>query len=265
MLLHRVISRALICNARCSSTHFGFEKVPEEEKANRVHTVFVNVAEKYDLMNDAMSVGIHRLWKDYFVNQLDVRKDWRVVDVAGGTGDIAFRIARKMAATPGSKGDIVVCDINQKMLDVGQFRAEKDKTLPNKFSWVCGDAEKLQFEDNFFDLYTIAFGIRNVTHVDKALEEAYRVLKPGGRFFCLEFSKVHAPLRPFYDLYSFNVIPRMGQLLANDYDSYKYLVESIRMFPDQEKFSEMIRTAGFKDITYQNLSFGVCAIHSGRK
>lgn len=152
------------------------------------------------------------------------------------------------------------------MLDVGQYRAGQDKSLPlNKFNWVCGDAEQLPFEDNSFDLYTIAFGIRNCTHVDQVLREAHRVLKPNGRFFCLEFSKIASPLAPFYDFYSFNVIPQMGKVLANDYDSYKYLVESIRMFPDQESFSGMIRDAGFNEITFQNLSFGVCAVHSGRK
>ncbi|KAI6218350.1 2-methoxy-6-polyprenyl-1,4-benzoquinol methylase, mitochondrial [Aphelenchoides fujianensis] len=257
------ISRLLLLSARLparrfQSTHFGFQNVPENEKSGRVHTVFENVASKYDLMNDLMSGGIHRLWKDYFVDIADPHPNWKCVDVAGGTGDIAFRLARHAATKGPLEENLIVYDINQKMLDVGEYRAEIDSALPrHKFQWVCGDAEDLPFEANSFDLYTIAFGIRNCTHLERVLEEAHRVLKPGGRFACLEFSKIHSSLRSVYDLYSFQVIPMLGKAVTNDYESYKYLVESIRMFPNQEEFSQMIRDAGFSRISYQNLTFGM--------
>ncbi|KAK0419502.1 hypothetical protein QR680_014178 [Steinernema hermaphroditum] len=252
--------------SRTATTHFGFEEVDEKEKAEKVHKVFANVAEKYDLMNDAMSAGVHRLWKDYFVQRIKPQPTTQMLDVAGGTGDIAFRALRKIQSRRGATGSITVFDINQNMLDVGLKRAEADAELDkSKLSWVCGDAEKLPFEDNSFDLYTIAFGIRNCTHVDKVIEEAYRVLRPNGRFAVLEFSQVNPALKPFYDLYSFQVIPVMGQILASDYHSYKYLVESIRQFPDQTRFAEMIRDAKFEDVSYENLTFGVCAIHTGVK
>ncbi|KAK6039865.1 ubiquinone/menaquinone biosynthesis methyltransferase [Cooperia oncophora] len=214
---------------RAASTHFGYEQVDEDEKEKRVHHVFANVAKKYDMMNDAMSFGIHRLWKDYYVYGLPLKPDSKVLDVAGGTGDIAFRLHRKMKS-----GKITVVDINQNMLDVGKERANKDPSVdPKRFEWICANAEKLPFDDNSFDAYTISFGIRNCTHVDKVVEEAFRVLKPGGIFAVLEFSAVNPLLRPIYDAYSFNVIPIMGEVLASDYNSYKYLVESIRKFPDQ--------------------------------
>ncbi|TKR64090.1 hypothetical protein L596_024681 [Steinernema carpocapsae] len=226
--------------SRTATTHFGFEEVDEKEKADKVHKVFANVAEKYDLMNDAMSMGVHRLWKDYYVQRIKPQPTTKMLDVAGGTGDIAFRALRKIQSKKGASGNITVYDINQNMLDVGQKRAEADPTLDkSKLTWVCGDAEKLPFEDNSFDLYTIAFGIRNCTHVDKVIEEAYRVLRPNGRFAVLEFSQIEPFMRPFYDLYSFQVIPVMGQILASDYHSYKYLVESIRQFPDQRKGSRV--------------------------
>ncbi|KAI6228505.1 2-methoxy-6-polyprenyl-1,4-benzoquinol methylase, mitochondrial [Aphelenchoides besseyi] len=262
MQLSRISRVALLSRRfaqhRLASTHFGFENVPENEKSGRVHTVFENVANKYDLMNDLMSGGVHRLWKDYFVEVIDPHPNWDIVDVAGGTGDIAFRLAKHAASKGPIDKNIIVYDINQKMLDVGEYRAETNSLLPHqKFQWVCGDAEKLPFDDNMFDLYTIAFGIRNCTHVDRVLQEAHRVLKPGGRFACLEFSKVNPKLRSLYDIYSFQLIPLLGQVVASDYQSYKYLVESIRMFPDQEQFSNMIRIAGFKNISYQNLTFGM--------
>ncbi|KAH7725362.1 ubiquinone biosynthesis methyltransferase [Aphelenchoides avenae] len=246
-----------------TTTHFGYQRVDKQEKAKKVHTVFANVAQKYDLMNDAMSLGIHRLWKDYFVSRLDLRSGAKVLDVAGGTGDIAFRIVRKVA---GRGGEVTISDINENMLEVGQLRAEEDATIPHQhLKWVCADAEKLPFDADSFDFYTIAFGIRNCTNVDKVLAEAYRVLRPGGTFSCLEFSRVHPTLRPIYDAYSFGVIPLLGQVLASDAKSYRYLVESIRMFPDQEAFATMIRDAGFTNISYENLSVGICAIHTATK
>ncbi|CAI4232089.1 unnamed protein product [Auanema sp. JU1783] len=247
--------------SRFASTHFGFQQVEETEKEKKVHEVFANVAEKYDLMNDAMSMGVHRLWKDYYVGSLPLKADSNVLDVAGGTGDIAFRLSRRI-----NRGNVTVFDINQNMLNVGMERVKNEpKVEASRLSWVCGNAEALPFEDNKFDLYTISFGIRNCTHVDKVISEAFRVLKPGGMFTVLEFSAVSPLLRPIYDAYSFNVIPVMGEVLASDYHSYKYLVESIRKFPDQDAFAGMIRTAGFDGVRYENLTFGVCAIHKGIK
>ncbi|VDK50051.1 unnamed protein product [Anisakis simplex] len=268
----RLLNKQLPCptylNGSCrrtASTHFGFEQVDETEKSRKVHQVFANVATKYDMMNDVMSMGIHRLWKDYFVNRLTLTRNASVLDVAGGTGDIAFRTVRKFRKGMGS-GSVTVYDINQNMLDVGQMRADADKTIDkSRLKWVCGDAEALPFKDNSFDLYTIAFGIRNCTHVDQVLREAYRVLRPGGRFACLEFSEVASPLKFFYDIYSFQVIPIMGQVIASDYNSYKYLVESIRKFPKQVEFSRMIEDAKFSKVRYENLSFGICAIHTALK
>ncbi|VDP05622.1 unnamed protein product, partial [Heligmosomoides polygyrus] len=224
-----------------------------------VHHVFANVATKYDMMNDAMSFGIHRLWKDYYVGGLPLASNSKILDVAGGTGDIAFRIHKTF-----KPDKVTVVDINQNMLDVGQERAKKDVD-PQRFEWICANAESLPFEENSFDAYTISFGIRNCTHVDKVVQEAFRVLKPGGFLAVLEFSAVNPLLRPIYDAYSFNVIPVMGQVLAGDYDSYKYLVESIRKFPNQEDFAAMIREAGFEMVRYENLTFGICSIHKGTK
>jgi 2-methoxy-6-polyprenyl-1,4-benzoquinol methylase len=261
-------ARTLLRHQRWSSnsTHFGYERVDTQEKAKKVHTVFASVAQKYDLMNDAMSLGVHRLWKDYFVSQLHLRNGDKVLDMAGGTGDIAFRILPYINGQPHNPGEVTISDINQNMLDVGQLRAEEDPTLRQApFKWVCADAENLPFNENSFDCYTIAFGIRNCTNVDKVIREAYRVLKPNGTFACLEFSQVHPTLRPFYDVYSFQVIPFLGQLLASDAKSYRYLVESIRMFPDQEAFAKMIKDAGFNKISYENLTCGICAIHKGIK
>ncbi|KAI1721261.1 ubiE/COQ5 methyltransferase family domain-containing protein [Ditylenchus destructor] len=238
-----------------ASTHFGYEQVNEDEKQKKVHTVFANVAKKYDLMNDAMSVGIHRLWKDYYVEQLNLHKDAEMVDVAGGTGDIAFRALNAMKKLPVGRGNVTLVDINQNMIDVGKVRAEENANVDMKrLNWICANAETLPFPDNSFDFYTIAFGIRNCTHVDKVLCEAFRVLKPNGKFSCLEFSRINGTLKPFYDLYSFQIIPVMGQLLAGDYNSYKYLVESIRVFPDQETFAKMIQQAGFQKVTPSSTS-----------
>lgn len=242
------------------TTHFGSETIPEVDKARRVHGVFTSVASKYDVMNDVMSAGIHRVWKDAMMNWLAPRDGQQLLDVAGGTGDIAFRFLRR---APGASA--VVCDLTEGMLASGQQRAEAEK-LADRLDWVVGDAMALPFEDNSFDVYTISFGIRNVTRPKDALAEAFRVLRPGGRLMVLEFSQLPVPgLQWVYDRYSFNVIPAMGKLIANDRDSYQYLVESIRQFPDQETFAGTIRDAGFGQVKYRNLSMGVAALHSGWK
>ncbi|XP_034547827.1 2-methoxy-6-polyprenyl-1,4-benzoquinol methylase, mitochondrial [Notolabrus celidotus] len=277
------------------NTHFGFETVPETEKAKKVYKVFENVAEKYDVMNDAMSLGVHRLWKDMLLHVMHPQPGVRLLDVAGGTGDIAFRFleyvrsqqerqqrrAARSMQTPSwedissnySSEDViesqessaVVCDINKEMLKVGKQKAD-GMGVSAGLSWVVGDAEELPFDDDQFDIYTIAFGIRNVTHIDQALQEALRVLKPGGRFMCLEFSKVTNPmLARLYDAYSFQMIPVLGEVIAGDWKSYQYLVESIRKFPDQEEFKGMIEDAGFYTVQYYNLTGGVVALHSGFK
>jgi len=252
-------------------THFGNETVREEEKQGKVNTVFENVAASYDLMNDVMSAGTHRLWKNHFVKQLNVKPGMTIVDVAGGTGDISFKILDSIAkSSPNPQNairstDVTVYDINQAMLDVGQRRAEK-LGLGDVLTWQAGNAEDLPFDDESVDVYTIAFGIRNTTHIENVLDEAYRVLKPGGRFSCLEFSNVdNAVIGGLYDMYSFEVIPVFGHLLASDWKSYQYLVESIRQFPKQEEFADMIYEAGFCNVMIENLTFGVCAIHDGYK
>lgn len=253
------------------TTHFGFETVTEAEKGQKVYSVFHNVAEKYDLMNDVMSGGIHRLWKDYFVRLMSPAPGTRLIDVAGGTGDIAFRFMdflrhAKSGSDMSSASHVTVCDISQAMLDVGQRRAAQRDCHSGEISWLLGNAEQLPVGDESYDVYTVAFGIRNMTHIDTVLSEAYRVLRPGGRFMCLEFSEVTNPLlRSVYDMYSFHVIPVMGQVVAGDWKSYQYLVESIRQFPCQEEFKEMIEDAGFSHVTYENLMFGVAAVHSGFK
>uniref|UniRef100_A0A182QJT1 2-methoxy-6-polyprenyl-1,4-benzoquinol methylase, mitochondrial n=1 Tax=Anopheles farauti TaxID=69004 RepID=A0A182QJT1_9DIPT len=241
-----------------AETHFGFETVKESEKWKKVHKVFEEVATSYDLMNDAMSMGVHRIWKDIFIERLaPVGNGIRLLDMAGGTGDISFRYMKylqKLAAVDRKPSHVTVCDINQNMLDVGQKRWERLnlQTAGDTIEWVCANAEKLPFDDSSFSVYTIAFGIRNCTHIDQVLAEAYRVLKPGGRFM-------------MYDQYSFQVIPPMGQILANQWQPYQYLVESIRKFPLQKDFKAMIENAGFKCVQYENLTFGVVAIHSGFK
>lgn len=242
------------------TTHFGARTVPEQEKATLVHGVFSSVANKYDLMNDVMSVGIHRLWKDAMMDWLAPRDGMACLDVAGGTGDIAFRILDRAPAA-----HVTVLDLTEDMLIEGQTRAEA-RALSDQLSWIVGDAMALPFENNSFDTYTISFGIRNVTRIEDALSEAFRVLRPGGRLMVLEFSQLpNPPLQWAYDRYSFNVIPTMGQMITGDRDSYQYLVESIRNFPDQDRFAEMIRTAGFEQVRYRNLSMGIAALHSGWK
>jgi demethylmenaquinone methyltransferase / 2-methoxy-6-polyprenyl-1,4-benzoquinol methylase len=242
------------------TTHFGFETVPEGEKAGRVQGVFSSVASRYDIMNDVMSGGVHRLWKDAMMDWLAPRAGQRLLDVAGGTGDVSFRFLKRAGY-----GHATVLDLTEPMLTEGRKRAEAGQMSAN-MDWVVGDAMALPFDDATFDVYTISFGIRNVTRPEIALAEAFRVLKTGGRLMVLEFSQLPNPLmQKAYDLYSFNVIPRMGQIIAGDRDSYQYLVESIRNFPDQETFLGMIRAAGFENANYRNLTMGVAALHSGWK
>jgi 2-methoxy-6-polyprenyl-1,4-benzoquinol methylase len=265
------------------TTHFGFETVEEASKKARVGEVFRRVAEKYDLMNDLMSAGVHRLWKDEFVRMAGrvvapAGAGAVVLDVAGGTGDIAFRVADAMAKSyvrPAVAPRIIITDINESMLDVGKERARARgleaaaaaDALAPRLEWRVGDAERLDWvPDASVDLYTIAFGIRNCTHIDAVLKEAHRVLRPGGRFMCLEFSHVGVPgLREAYEAYSFAVIPAIGAAVAGDRASYQYLVESIRNFPTQEGFADMIADAGFAGVDYENFTFGVAAVHSGFK
>ena len=242
------------------TTHFGFETVPEAEKAGRVQGVFGSVASKYDVMNDAMSFGIHRIWKDAMMDWLAPRAGQKLLDVAGGTGDISFRFLKRAG-----QGHATVLDLTEPMLIEGRKRAEAEQ-LETSLDWVVGDAMSLPFDDNSFDVYTISFGIRNVTRPAEALSEAFRVLRPGGRLMVLEFSQIPNDLmQKVYDLYSFNIIPRMGQAIAGDRDSYQYLVESIRQFPDQETFLQMVRDAGFENAKYRNLSMGIACLHSGWK
>ncbi|XP_046870571.1 2-methoxy-6-polyprenyl-1,4-benzoquinol methylase, mitochondrial isoform X2 [Hypomesus transpacificus] len=301
--LSRTICPLKLSACRCfsdghadKSTHFGFETVPEGEKAQRVYKVFESVAQKYDVMNDAMSLGVHRLWKDMLLHVMHPQPGTRLLDVAGGTGDISFRfleyvrsqqerqqrrqvrglqtpswqhISENYASADKGAGPqesrAVVCDINKEMLRVGKEKAE-NLGIATGLSWVVGDAEELPFDDDQFDVYSIAFGIRNVTHMEQALQEALRVLKPGGRFMCLEFSKVTNPvLAKLYDAYSFQMIPVLGEVIAGDWKSYQYLVESIRKFPDQETFKGMMEDAGFYSVRYYNLTGGVVALHSGFK
>jgi demethylmenaquinone methyltransferase/2-methoxy-6-polyprenyl-1,4-benzoquinol methylase len=241
-----------------SQTHFGFETVEERDKARRVRGVFDSVASKYDVMNDLMSMGLHRAWKAYTVAVANLREGQRVLDIAGGTGDLARAFAPKV----GASGLVVHTDINEAMLRQGRDRLlDEGMVLPSS---IC-DAEKLPFREGTFDLVSVAFGLRNMTHKDQALAEMARVLKPGGRLLVLEFSKVAAPLQKAYDWYSFKVLPRLGQLVAGDADSYRYLAESIRMHPDQATLKSMMKTAGFGHVDVHNLSAGVVALHVGIK
>ena len=236
---------------------FGYEDVAPEEKTERVGAVFSNVAAKYDIMNDAMSGGMHRLWKDRFVARVKPQPGEAILDMAGGTGDIAFRMVERGA-------EVTVADINQDMLDVGMERA-LDRGLTG-LAWSCQNAEVLSYPARIFDAYTIAFGIRNVTHIDRALAEAPRVLKFGGRFFCLEFSTVEWPgFKQAYDLYSHKLVPQLGKAIAGDEESYRYLVESIRRFPPMSEFESMIRAAGFTQTRVEPIMGGLVAIHSGWK
>ena len=242
------------------TTHFGFETVTESEKAGRVQGVFGSVASRYDIMNDVMSGGIHRLWKDAMMDWLAPRSGQKLLDVAGGTGDIAYRFLKRAG-----QGHATVLDLTEEMLVEGRKRAEASQMV-DQLDWSVGDAMALPFPDNSFDVYTISFGIRNVTRPQDALNEAFRVLRPGGRLMVLEFSQIPNPAMQWaYDRYSFNLIPLMGQLIANDRDSYQYLVESIRKFPDQDMFLNMVRSAGFENAKYRNLTAGVACLHSGWK
>jgi len=247
-----------------NKTHFGFKEVDRDQKSNLVKNIFSNVAKKYDLMNDLMSAGTHRLWKNNMINCIDFFDNIKIIDVAGGTGDIAFRIAKK-AQEKNLNYQIEVVDINTQMLEVGRSRAI-DMNLFSHLNFVENDGENLKFADESFDVFTIAFGIRNFTNIDKGLQEAHRVLKKGGKFICLEFSKVEDIfLQKIYDTYSFKIIPKIGEVILKDHDSYQYLVESIRKFPDQKSFKKLIENAGFSRVGYQNLTFGACAIHWGFK
>lgn len=241
-----------------SQTHFGFKTVEEAEKAGKVAEVFHSVAQKYDVMNDLMSAGLHRLWKKFTLDTSGVRSGQRVLDIAGGTGDLARGWAKKV----GPRGQVWLTDINSSMLGVGRDRLlDQGVVLPVA---LC-DAEKLPFPDHYFDCVSVAFGLRNMTHKDVALAEMCRVLKPGGKLLVLEFSKVWAPLKPAYDVYSFKALPLMGKLVTNDAESYQYLAESIRMHPDQETLKAMMLEAGFGIVEYHNLAAGVVALHKGYK
>lgn len=281
-------SKYIFSVLRCQSTdpgttNFGYKEVKTEQKQTEVNKVFTSVAEKYDVMNDLMSFGLHRAWKNHFINEISPNYQMKLIDVAGGTGDIAFRFLHHLESSTNQKtltdklkeqnamGEnsdfkITVCDINKSMLGVGEERAKK---LPfaDRLEWKVGNAEDLVNEkDESYDVYTIAFGIRNCTNLDKVIKEAYRVLKPGGRFLVMEFSKIdNVLLKKIYDFYSFEIIPVTGYMVAGDWDSYQYLVESIRMFPTQEAFSKLIKDCGFKFVRYENLTGGVVAIHSGIK
>lgn len=241
-----------------NSTHFGYKTVAEDEKVHKVAEVFHSVAAKYDVMNDVMSAGLHRLWKTFTIAQAGVRPGFKVLDIAGGTGDLAKAFARQA----GASGEVWLTDINESMLRVGRDRLlNKGMITP---TLLC-DAEKLPFPDNYFDRVTVAFGLRNMTHKDVALAEMRRVLKPGGKLLVLEFSKVWEPLKKPYDLYSFSVLPWLGQRIAGDADSYRYLAESIRMHPDQETLKKMMEAAGLGRVDYFNLTAGVAALHTGIK
>jgi demethylmenaquinone methyltransferase/2-methoxy-6-polyprenyl-1,4-benzoquinol methylase len=251
-------SRNASTSAAGAETDFGFRRVPESDKAPLVRAVFDNVAERYDLMNDLMSGGVHRLWKSEMIAWLSPRPGQRMLDIAGGTGDVALRALPRLDAA----GLVVVCDANPRMLEIGRARAIDDGILGG-IEWSCGDAESLPFADRSFDLYTIAFGLRNVTRIDRALAEARRVLRPGGRFMCLEFTPSVTPLlQPLYDLYSFAFLPLLGQLVTGDRQAYSYLVESIRRFPSQGEICELMAGAGLDRPRFRNLTGGIAALHS---
>ncbi|NVJ98513.1 MAG: bifunctional demethylmenaquinone methyltransferase/2-methoxy-6-polyprenyl-1,4-benzoquinol methylase UbiE [Alphaproteobacteria bacterium] len=243
-----------------ATTHFGFKTVAEDAKADMVKGVFNSVAKRYDIMNDVMSVGVHRIWKNSLIDSLNPRPGMHLLDLAGGTGDIAFRFLDAVR-----DGTVTVCDINAEMLAVGQERAVA-QGYADRAEFVCGDAMKLPFDNRSVDAYTISFGIRNVTRIEEALSEAFRVLKPGAKFYCLEFSPQVVPvLQKAYDTYSFNVIPKMGEMITNDRDSYQYFVESIRRFPTPQKFADMIKAAGFSRVGWRSMSAGIAAIHTGTR
>ncbi|WP_341793643.1 MULTISPECIES: bifunctional demethylmenaquinone methyltransferase/2-methoxy-6-polyprenyl-1,4-benzoquinol methylase UbiE [unclassified Rickettsia] len=246
-----------------NQTNFGFKKVNLTDKQHLVNNIFTGVADKYDLMNDLMSGGMHRLWKDEFIRQIP-NLNSNILDVASGSGDVALKIVKK-AKTQAAELSMTLCDINQEMLDKAKKRAINLNFLQN-LDYVLANAENLPFPDNSFDYYTIAFGIRNIPNIDKALKEAHRVLKPMGKFLCLEFSKLEEGyFKNFYEFYSFNIIPKIGQIITNNQEAYQYLVESIKLFPSQDDFKIMIQNAGFEEVRYKNLTNGVVAIHSAYK
>ena len=240
------------------TTHFGFKQVPVAEKAQRVRGVFDSVADNYDLMNDLMSAGVHRLWKRYAIGMADIHPGQQVLDLAGGTGDIT----RLLAPRVGDEGHVVLTDINAAMLENGR-RALLDDGISGNVTFAQVNAEQLPFPENSFDLVTISFGLRNVTNKQAALDSIYHVLKPGGRLLVLEFSKPAKALKPAYDFYSFNILPKLGRLFAKDEESYRYLAESIRMHPDQDTLQSMMQQAGFERCDYHNLTGGIVAIHRG--
>lgn len=259
--------KSKINNASHETTQegFGYQKTAPETRTKLVREVFESVAPKYDVMNDIMSLGIHRLWKRDFVNSVEPKADEAILDLAGGTGDIAFLMQKARSKFTSPTNKITICDINPAMLNVGKQRA-MDRGLHGKFNWVEGNAEELPFDDNSFDVVTIAFGLRNVTRLSKALADILRVLKPGGRFYCLEFSHIPVPLlQKAYDRYSFSFLPWMGEKVAGDRAAYQYLAESIRAFPDQQALVKLMQDAGFSAVRYRNVSVGIAAIHSGFK
>lgn len=239
-------------------THFGFENIRESDKVKRVAGVFDSVATRYDLMNDLMSAGLHRVWKAFTIERAAIQEGARVLDIAGGTGDLAKAFAKKAGKT----GQVWLTDINRAMLSVGRDNLNNQGML---LPVAQCDSEQLPFPDNYFDCVSVAFGLRNMTHKDKALSEMYRVLRAGGRLLVLEFSQIYKPLAPLYDLYSFKIIPKIGEMIAGDADSYRYLAESIRMHPDQETLKDMIKKTGFDRVDYYNLTFGIVALHRGIK
>ena len=244
-----------------NKTHFGYQTVDADKKAGMVAEVFNSVASKYDIMNDVMSFGIHRVWKKIAMQHTGLKAGGRALDVAGGTGDLTIYLARQVGQT----GEVVISDINPAMLEEGRARLI-DKGIASNVSFVEANAEQLPFDDNSFDCITISFGLRNVTNQNKALASMYRVLKPGGRLLVLEFSKPVAPgLSKFYDFYSFNILPKMGKVIAGDEDSYRYLAESIRMHPDQETLKNMMEESGFERCTYHNMTGGIVCLHKGFK